>query len=157
MVHGRPNEVGPLINSSFYQWVQDDLGPGLPRSDLSLRPLPDLSTNLLWLSPFLEHHLSPRYSDYIQDGRTHANYFFGVEQLFNCSDQNCVYHTQWHFHFMEVLDTDTTNIWSLADNTVPQFTIWVDQFISRRFPSIVYTYTSLIGDQDPYISLSRYF
>ena len=84
-------------------------------------------------------------------------YFLGLERLYNCSEKNCVYHITWHFHFMEVLTTDIDTVYSSQDQLEGHITDWVNQLVTRRFPDIAFTRSRLLGQDPPYITISRYF
>ena len=158
---GRPNEVGNAINPSFMNWIHTELRWILPPSDNPDVPCftahSTTSPDMIWLSDYVNNSLQKSYLTHVSEERAQLSYFIGIERSYNCSESNCVYHNEWHFHFMEVLDSDLDTVYSSQDQLETHFENWVDQLMSNRFPSITFTHSSLIGERSPYISASRYF
>ena len=161
LTDGKPNDIGDAINPGFLNWVRTELRYTLPPPGNTNVPCftasDDTPTELYWLSDYVNNSLQKSFLTHVGEQRAHLNYFIGVERSYNCSESNCVYHNEWHFHFMEVLDTDTETVQSSVDRLEIHFEKWIDQLVSTRFPSITFSYSSLIGERSPYISTSRYF
>ena len=122
-----------------------------------IQPSTTVKSTDLWLGDFVNNDLRPRYFKHLDDGKDHLHFFFGFEQSFNCRELNCALHDTWHFHFMEVLETDIETVQSEYFHLESQISSWVNQLTKNRFPSITFDYSSLIGDQQPSIISHRYF
>ena len=158
--HGQPLRIGEAINPSFNSWVQNGLRHSLaPFSDEVplFSPAPSVTPDLFWLGDFINNDIHSRYYRHLDNGRTNVQFFFGYEQAFTCRESNCILHSSWHFQFMEIFETDTQTVSSEQTDLESHFSTWVNQLTTRRFPNIAFTYSSLIGEQNPTILSSRYF
>ena len=106
-----------------------------------------------WLTEFISVNLDHVGNDPIYGCKTEGLYYIGFEQVFNCMESNCVNHCDWGIHFHEILNEQRETITDLCSDNVLEttFTHWIDTLMRSRFPSICFTYDSLISNQNPTI------
>ena len=101
-----------------------------------------------WLHEFINVNLHESLNELGPSPKTVCLYTLGFEQNFNCSENNCVLHSDWGVCFHEVRNEISPILSEIEPFSSRQalVTTWIDGFMSRRFPSISFGYQSLVNN-----------
>ena len=157
LLNGRPTKIGPLLDSSFFHWVQNGLVTEILHdcpNDPVLIPN-KVREEDIWLTPIIQNTLG-----YLQDNPHYEpvnlmHFYIGLERDFDCPETNCVMHSSWGFHVKQINSDDET-IQGYYDNDCLTDVVeaWLESFFEVRFPRISFDYSSLIDEDSlPHIRL----
>ena len=154
--------IGPLINRGFYEWVRTELNAEvLAEVDDNFNYLPHSSVprDLHWLSTFVNDKMKDITPATDIDYHADRDFYIGLEQEFDCSEVNCLYHHTWYFHCKQYRLNDETVQDSFDFGCLEnEFEAWLQSFLTLRFPRIEFDYNSLMaGDTAPRLRIHHTF
>ena len=120
-------------------------------------PHTSVPSELHWLGAFVNDHMMDVTPASDSDSSGVKHFYMGLEQEFDCSEVNCIFHHTWYFHFKRInLDDETVQSSYDFGSLELDVEAWLQSFLTLRFPAIEFDYDNLLsGESMPRLRIHR--